>query len=249
MIMIMTKNKKKIIAFAGRQRSGKTQLAKLLKNEDDAVIVTIASALKKLCCDILDIDSVDRLNYLKDSKDRIDAKPTDEWALKIAHKTGIEYSDVSKELSRYNNIKDVRQMIQVVGTNIIRKYKPNWHVEQLKKEIKETKSPLIAIDDVRFPNECEAINKLGGHIFFIIRTNGISDTMVSNHECETSLRWYDFTDNRIILNTETPEYLDDRFIRSYRNDFYDTDTNEIFASANKELFKNPFVIEDLKNRI
>ena len=44
--MIMTKNKKKIIAFAGRQRSGKTQLAKLLKNEDDAVIVTIASALK-----------------------------------------------------------------------------------------------------------------------------------------------------------------------------------------------------------
>ena len=73
--------------------------------------------------------------------------------------------------------------------------------------------------------------------------------MVSNHECETSLRWYDFTDNRIILNTETPEYLDDRFIRSYRNDFYDTDTNEIFASANKELFKNPFVIEDLKNRI
>ena len=61
--MIMTKNKKKIIAFAGRQRSGKTQLAKLLKNEDDAVIVTIASALKKLCCDILGIDSVDRLNY------------------------------------------------------------------------------------------------------------------------------------------------------------------------------------------
>ena len=155
----MTKNKKKIIAFAGRQRSGKTQLAKLLKNEDDAVIVTIASALKKLCCDILGIDSVDRLNYLKDSKDRIDAKPTDEWALKIAYKTGIEYSDVSKELSRYNNIKDVRQMIQVVGTNIIRKYKPNWHVEQLKKEIKETKSPLVVIDDVRFPNECEAINK------------------------------------------------------------------------------------------
>ena len=76
--MIMTKNKKKIIAFAGRQRSGKTQLAKLLKNEDDAVIVTIASALKKLCCDILGIDSVDRLNYLKDSRDRVDAKPTDE---------------------------------------------------------------------------------------------------------------------------------------------------------------------------
>ena len=58
MIMIMTKNKKKIIAFAGRQRSGKTQLAKLLKNEDDAVIVTIASALKKLCCDILGIAAV-----------------------------------------------------------------------------------------------------------------------------------------------------------------------------------------------
>lgn len=247
--MNMKKIDKKIIAFAGRQRSGKSQLANLLVAEDDAQIITIAKYLKQLCCDILGIESIDKLNYLKNNKIQINATPTLRWADDISKLTSINYLNVAAELTKVDSVKDIRQMLQLVGTDIIRKYKPNWHVEQLKKEIEETKSQLIVIDDVRFPNEYKTINRLGGTTFFIIRTSGMSDTMISNHESETSLKWYDFTDNRIILNTETAEYMDDRFIRSYRNDFRDTATNEIFASANKELFDNPLVIEDLKNRI
>lgn len=248
-IRMNMKNNKRIIAFAGRQRSGKSQLANLLVAEDDAQIITIAKYLKQLCCDILGIESIDKLNYLKNNKIRINATPSLQWADDISKLTGINYLNVAEELAKVDVVKDMRQMLQLVGTDIIRKYKPNWHVEQLKKEIKETKSQLIVIDDVRFPNEYEAINRLGGTTFFIIRTSGMSDTMISNHESETSLKWYDFTDNRIILNTETAEYMDDRFIRSYRDNFCDTDTNEIFVSANKKLFNNPLVIEDIKNRV
>lgn len=248
-ISMENKKRKKIIAFAGRQRSGKTQLAKLLETEDGAQIITIAKYLKRLCCDILDIETIDKLNYLKDNKIKINVKPTSQWVTKISEATGIDSNHINKELNNVSLIVDIRQMLQVIGTDIIRKYKPDWHIMQLKKEIRETKSSLIVIDDVRFPNEYDAITRLGGRIFFIIRTADITDKMISNHESETSLRWFDFDKNRIILNTETLEFLEDRFIRSYRNDFWDANTNEIFASANKSLFTNPLVIEDLKNKL
>lgn len=245
----MMKKNKKIIAFAGRQRSGKTHLANLLKDEDDALVLTIAKYLKTLCCNILDIDNIDELNRLKNDRIILNITPNKQWVDKIATVTGINYDDIVKELNKYEFIKDIRSLLQVIGTNIIRKYNPNWHVEQLRNEINASKNSLIAIDDVRFPNELNLINQLGGKIFFVIRTTGISDTMISNHESETALKWYDFTDDRIILNTETTDFLNDRFIRSYRDNFKDTDTNEIYVSANKSLLNNPLVIEDLKNRI
>lgn len=242
------KSNKKIIAFAGRQRSGKSHLANLLKEEDGALVLTIAKYLKTLCCNILDINSIDKLNQLKNDRIVLNVIPNKQWVDKIATATGIDYNNVAKELGQYKTIKDIRSLLQVVGTNIIRKYNPNWHIEQLKNEINSSKIDLITVDDVRFPNELNLINRLGGNTFFVIRTTGISDTMISNHESETALKWYDFTDDRIILNTETTEILNDRFIRSYRDNFKDTDTNEIYVSANKTLFNNPLVIEDLKNR-
>lgn len=245
----MMKNNKKIIAFAGRQRSGKTHLANLLKDEDDALVLTIAKYLKTLCCNILEIDNINELNQLKNNRIVLNITPNKQWADKISTVTSINYDTVLKELNKYESIKDVRSLLQVIGTNIIRKYNPNWHVEQLRNEINVSKSDLIAVDDVRFPNELNLINQLGGKTFFVIRTTGISDTMISNHESETALKWHNFTDDRIILNTETTEFLDDRFIRSYRDNFKDTDTNEIYVSANKILLNNPLVIEDLKNRI
>ena len=48
---------KKIIAFAGRKRSGKGILSNVIKeNTNKTVIITIASYLKLLCCDLLGID-------------------------------------------------------------------------------------------------------------------------------------------------------------------------------------------------
>ena len=62
----MSKNQLKIIGFAGRKRSGKTTLAKYLKNEENAVIITIADFLKYLCCELMNM-SYEELNEKKDN--------------------------------------------------------------------------------------------------------------------------------------------------------------------------------------
>ena len=58
---MMSENKLRLIGFAGRKRSGKTTLAKYLKNEENAIIITIADFLKYLCCDLMNM-SYEELN-------------------------------------------------------------------------------------------------------------------------------------------------------------------------------------------
>ena len=57
----MKKNNYNIIAFAGRKRSGKTCLCKMLQQEENAVIITIANYLKYLCCELMNM-SYEELN-------------------------------------------------------------------------------------------------------------------------------------------------------------------------------------------
>ena len=75
---MMSKNKLKLIGFAGRKRSGKTTLAKYLKNEENAIIITIADFLKYLCCDLMDM-SYEELNEKKDNGYTFDIVPDNRW--------------------------------------------------------------------------------------------------------------------------------------------------------------------------
>ena len=67
-----SENSKLIIGFAGRQRCGKGLLSAGLKewfetNTDRPVqIVTIASYLKKLCCELIEVPTIEELNDIKD---------------------------------------------------------------------------------------------------------------------------------------------------------------------------------------
>ncbi len=245
----MTQKNKKIIAFAGRQRSGKTYLAKVLKKEVGAKIYTIADYLKNLCCELIKVD-YDTLNELKNNKKELDIVPNVlEWSEIIAKQTGIDSLKVYSELKEVKVIKDVRELLQVIGTNIIRKYKPNWHIDKLIECINKSEDKLIAVDDVRFPNEYEAIKNIGGEVFFIIRTVGITDEMISNHQSEIALRWTDFPNERIIINDSDLQYLENMFMFAYYDGF--TSNNSLLLSANfKEFsFDNPLVFEDLKCRV
>jgi hypothetical protein len=122
---------------------------------------------------------------------------------------------------------DIRSVLQYVGTDILRKYNNNWHVEKMIQNIKKAPSDIVVIDDVRFPNEYEAINDLGGTTFFIIRPD--LNISISNHISETSLSWQNFKDDRIIINMFDLNFLFQEF------DFY-LNTNFIFG-ANSPIFK------------
>ena len=183
-----------IIGLAGRMRSGKTELAKICENFGYERLY-FALPLKRLCADLLDI-SLDDLNRAKAEKYDIGVTIGKDMCEILADETGIPLDTVTKTCEGVV-IKDVRHMLQFIGTDLIRKYNTNWHVDRIREMIDKDRNYVL--DDVRFPNEKALIEELGGDCWFITRTTLDN---ISNHESETSITWNDCW-NKIIVNDST----------------------------------------------
>lgn len=230
----MKKNNYNIIAFAGRKRSGKTCLCKMLQQEENAVIITIANYLKYLCCELMSI-SYEELIEEKDNGYTFDVVPDERWFKIISKRTDISTENIKNELQG-RHITSIRELLQVIGTDVIRKYNENWHVQKMIEEIESySEDKLIVIDDVRFPNEKEAILNRSGEVFFIVRPN-VSE--VSNHASETSLKWQDFDYRHVIINDNiTEDKLKLDFLIHYRNNFDFFIMKSIFLYENENYLK------------
>ena len=258
----MNLKNKRIIGFAGRKRSGKTEICKYLKNEENAIIITIANYLKRLCCDLLNVE-LDELNDLKNNNKNINLKYDKRFYNLIHKQTSIPINDIEDTLKDIK-ITNVREMLQIIGTDLIRKFNPTWHVDNMINDINSfSDDKLIVIDDVRFKNEVDAIKNIGGDVYFLIRPNYLD---VSNHESEISLKWQNFDDKHVIINDTTIEKLCALFLLAYRNNFETKLNNGIFLYENlwcknyhsdlnlnfpntcydKDFFKDDF-IKQLKN--
>lgn len=221
---------KKIIAFAGRKRSGKGLLSNVIKiEENNSVILTIANYLKFLCCELLKID-FDTLIKKKDDGTTFNIKPDEKWYRIINKRTNIPIEIIQKEIENivFTNI---RQLLQVIGTDLIRKYYPDWHIDNLVTDINSyNDDKIIIIDDVRFMNEKDKIEKLGGDVFFIIRPKYFN---ISNHISELSLKWQNFNNDHVIINDMQKEIVEDYFRIAYKLDFKENKNIPIFLSANE----------------
>ncbi len=230
---------KTIIGFAGRKRAGKTSLSVYLTRIHEGTIVTIADALKNLCCDLLGFETIEELNFYKDNGTSYSFNPdkAPKWAKIICEQVFGEYTDeqYSEIVELLNGIYtyNVRELLQFVGTDIIRKYKPNWHVEKMVEAINNAPTDLVCVDDVRFPNERNAIEDLGGTVFFVMRPDLSMD--ISNHESEVSLTWPLFEDNRIIFNMFDLSFVLANFDEAYSTDFNLTASNQIFGHTNEQF--------------
>lgn len=199
----------KIIAFAGRCRSGKSELATICEKYGYEKLY-FALPLKQLCADILDI-SIDGLNKAKNEGTDIGLKIDDDICVILSEETGIPLESV-KDICYGKVLNNVREMLQFIGTDLIRKYNTNWHVNKMREMINPDKNYVI--DDVRFPNELDLIRELGGDCWFIIRPK-IDN--VSNHESETALSWKDFG-NKVIINDSSLELFKfkwETFLKDY----------------------------------
>lgn len=190
----------KIIGLAGRARGGKTTLANHLKEKYGAVVIPMALALKNMCADIMSV-TIDELNERKANKEPF----SEAEQMKIRDGIIEKCSDITNDFAHFDeiitgkltdhgDIVDVRDLLQFVGTEIIRAYNPEWHVQQTIAAINALpEDSLVVIDDIRFPNEKEMVEKtLGGVCFFIIRPDMYSQ--ISNHASETNLTYMDFID-------------------------------------------------------
>lgn len=230
------KSKKTIIGFCGRLNSGKSILSKAMVDNYGAEIVTVASALKQLICDMrpYHFPDIDELNRKKRAGFYLSDTITDDDIHFISQETNVPYGFVHEKCIEKDGWGSVRDIMQFIGTEIIRKYNPNWHVEKLKDNIQKSSADYICVDDVRFPNERKAVELLGGECFFIIRPQS---EVISNHSSETSIRWQDFDPSHIIINEVPEEIMKDCFIELFTGPFRSSSDCPILLSGNEYYTK------------
>ena len=224
-----------IITFSGRMRSGKGVLAKAMEKAYGAKTFSMATHLKNLCVEILNMEdeakgdwTLQKLDEYKNSNEPLSENPitlSESSIAKISEVTGIAQEKIvnSCENTAFQTVRDI---LQIVGTDIIRQNNPDWHVWKTIHDIgKLPEDTIVCVDDVRFPNELKAFKYAGAISFFIIRNNA---EILSNHESETSLHYLDFPDNRIILNINSENELCKEFVAEFENGFNQTVNKPIF---------------------
>lgn len=186
-----------IIGFSGRLGSGKSELASICEKYGYEKLY-FALPLKQLCADLLDI-SITELNVLKRNNIPIDITVGKDWIDIIHNETQIPQDNIQQVIGG-KIIHTVREMLQLIGTDVIREFNVNWHVDKIKNMMQPNKKYVI--DDVRFPNEKKMIEENNGMCWFIIRD---SFNNISNHVSEIALEWRQF--DSVIVNNHSLNYL------------------------------------------
>ena len=108
-----------IIGFCGRMRSGKTELAKICERYGYQKLY-FALPLKQLCASLIDV-SVEELNRLKNDNVEISLQLGDDICTILSEETEIPLEEV-KKVCYGKTMHTVREMLQFIGTDLIRKY-------------------------------------------------------------------------------------------------------------------------------
>lgn len=212
----------KLIGIAGKKTSGKTLVADYLSIRYNYTVMNFADELKDMICVILDIDRK-QLEFYKNCENGTIPIPmsipmsiptlviNDSHIELLAYRTGIDISLIEQEFDSKRTFKSIRHLLQFVGTQVIRKYKPNWHIECLYNKILNNHKndalycACICIGDMRFKNEKEFIENSGGKTIYIQRDslNDSNDTHIS----ENNLNIRDDIFDTILYNNKDIEAL------------------------------------------
>lgn len=221
-----------IISFSGRKGSGKTELANVCVNYGYTVI-NFADHLKDIVCKCLKID-ISLLEKLKNNNSdcnlNLDLSNKLDY---LSNELEINKSFIEKSYD-LSSFKSIREILQILGTNIIRKYNPDWHINKTKVFLEKNKDKKFCIGDCRFLNEKRMIENMSGECWFIIRPNNMD---ISNHISETELNWSYFNDKIIVNSMEKKE-----LISKWENYLYkkNNGVNE-FSFINKQLINDSFL--------
>lgn len=195
---------KSIIGFAGKMRSGKGVASHCLRDHYGYVYVEIAEKLKEICTKLLNVGSIEELDYLKNNDKPIDFEFSVEICHRLSELTEIP-EDFITEKCDHKKVTSVRGLLQFLGTDVLREYDPQWHIkhtiEKITKLIDDGKRVVVA--DVRFPNEKLAIESIGGDVYYV-KMNRYN--ILSVHPSEQSLSIEDFDSDHIIYN-DTPNNI------------------------------------------
>lgn len=206
-----------IIGFAGKAASGKTTAAKYLQQQStlNIVILPMAQMLREEVENFIrqvgaekyvplvygDQDDKVRVFYI-DQQRAIKNCPA--WADFITNHAEIQDHDAQSALT-------VRRILQWWGTEYRRAQDPDYWTKAWEKKLGEydLSTTHILVDDVRFINELNVIQKHGG-TFIKIERPGFNGA--NNHSSENSLDGYDGW-NSVIQNDGSLEQFGQRVVR------------------------------------
>jgi len=175
-----------IIGLTGKKRSGKDTVADHLVAKYGFIKLSFAGPLKEACKTLFQF--------------------TDEQV----------HTDKKEEPDEFWNVSP-RVVLQFIGTDVFRNQmseiipniEGNFWVTLAEKRcielVKQNKDVKIVISDVRFQNEAEMINRLGGKVIKIIRP---SLNSVDEHISETGIDSINIIDYNIVNDNTIDEMLD-----------------------------------------
>lgn len=193
----------KIISISGRLSSGKTALANVCI-EEGFKRLSFATPLKDICCKLLGFESIEKLNSFKTKQIGVDVDLN-----KLSELVDIPVDFVREKCKSLNKESTGRDVLQVIGTNLLRTYEPDWHVKRTIKIIQDNPNINYVFDDTRFPNELKALRYIGAECIFIIR---LKTDNISNHISETALSYQDFPNSVIFNQSNDLEFFTTPFI-------------------------------------
>ncbi len=206
-----------IIGMSGKKQSGKTlscediQRKYGLSQSANYPVTTISATValysfadmlkQKVCMDTMGL-TYEQCNGTNEQK----STPTKyKWEnlprqIRYDNKLGSKYASNGEVYQHIlpEGFMTAREILQIVGTDIFRKYFDDdiW-VNATFRKIEKEKPKVAIITDARFPGEIDAIMNNGGCVIRLLRDVCESDF----HESETALDDYDFTKwgNRVCI--------------------------------------------------
>lgn len=184
-----------ILGLSGKALSGKDTTADyLIEGFGWTKKVGFATNLKKACQDIFNLSESQVLT--QEGKNALLEEPVvfSEKHLYCIIEWMRSTHDVAAAGKEYNHILGhtmyrPRDILQYVGTEVMRYYAPDYHAEVIFRSVKE--SEKIIITDVRFPNEADFILSSGGILVRVERPENLRAScgavIDSSHPSEVSL--------------------------------------------------------------
>lgn len=198
-----------IISLSGKKKAGKDTIADFLVKDQGFVKVSLATPLKDL---LIKVFRLDKSNFYDESKKDseldyklyIDYTHLDEMRHIIEEEWGFPVSYEAREkMEKFYNtqIKTPRELMQIVGTDIIRSsIKDDIFIQLLINNIKKLARPVV-VADVRLSNEREALNEVGALLCLVKRHQPLDeiDTHISENDLGDEAEYDVIIENNIPL--------------------------------------------------
>lgn len=213
----------KIIALAGRKGSGKSEISSRLIN-DGYIKFSFADWMKQSLSDFfkIDIDYFYNQKYKEASLKDIGLEPI-VWNEKLAKKFSIFIKE-DFDTTKTATISSLRQLMQFVGTDLLRAKDDAFHVKKALSNIDKNKKYVC--DDLRFKNEHQYLSSLGDEIKSFYITRPFNWSNISNHASEISLKWNNFSQIIFNIQDNVSDFIKDNYNNLLNN-------NCLFINDNK----------------